>query len=77
MGAGSSGGGAEAAEYYLKLGHNVVILKGDDQRDTDPMMKVLSEKGAQFVSKSDAQEIAGNADLVVKTPGVPVPYLLK
>lgn len=77
LGLGSSGGGAEAAEYYLKLGNNVEIIGSSEKREKEPMVQLLEAKGAVFITKDELMESVENADLVVKIPGVPVPYLVK
>ena len=77
LGLGASGGGAEAAEYYLKLGNDVEIISPSDRRENLPMIQLLESKGARFISKDDILMSIRNADLVVKIPGVPVPYLVK
>ena len=77
LGLGASGGGAEAAEYYLKLGHDVEIISPQEKRDKDSMIDFLSSKGAVFISKDDIMDAVDKADLVVKIPGVPIPYLVK
>ena len=77
LGLGASGGGAEAAEYYLKLGHSVKIIEPADKRGTEAMMQLLESKGAVFITKDEAMEEAGDADLVVKIPGIPIPYIIK
>ena len=76
LGAGASGAGAEAAEYYLKLGNEVMILA---EKGTGPsaMMSSLGDRGAVFISRSDALAAAADADIVVKMPGVPIPYPIK
>ena len=73
LGLGASGGGAEAAEYYLKLGHEVLIMESSVKK----LPESLSAMGARFVTKNEALQIAGNADLVVKLPGIPIPYAIK
>ena len=77
MGIGGSGGGAEAAEYYLKQGNEVVILSPSDENRNEQMQSYLEDKGAVFVSRHDAENEAESADIVVKMPGIPVPYIIK
>ena len=77
LGLGASGGGAEAAEYYLKLGNSVEIIGSPTNRENEPMVKLLESKGAVFISKDDVMDSVEKADLVVKIPGVPIPYLVK
>ena len=77
LGLGASGGGAEAAEYYLKLGHDVEIIGSPEKRESEPMVKLLESKGASFISKDGIIGAVEKADLVVKIPGVPVPFLVK
>ena len=77
LGLGSSGGGAEAAEYYLKLGHSVDIIGSPQKRESEPMVQLLEEKGASFITKDGIMDAVDAADLVVKIPGVPIPYLVK
>ena len=77
LGLGSSGGGAEAAEYYLKLGHRVEIIGSSQKRENEMMAQLLEEKGAVFITKEQIMDSVENADLVVKIPGVPIPYLVK
>ncbi len=73
LGLGSSGGGAEAAEYYLKLGNEVLIMESSGKN----LPENLKRMGAVIVSKSEALEAAKDADLVVKLPGIPIPYAIK
>ena len=73
MGLGSSGTGAEAAKYYLKHGHEVHILRSTNDSGTEE----LETLGAVFVTREEAVKMAGEADLVVKLPGVPLPYEVK
>ncbi len=73
LGLGSSGGGAEAAEYYLGLGHEVLIIDGPIKK----LPENLERMGAKFVTKNEALKIAESADLVVKLPGIPIPYAIK
>ena len=73
LGLGASGGGAEAAEYYLKLGNEVLIMESSMKK----LPESLREMGAVTVSKNEALEIAPTADLVVKLPGIPIPYAIK
>ena len=73
LGLGASGGGAEAAEYYLKLGHEVLIMESSVKK----LPESLAAMGARFVTKNEALQIAGSADLVVKLPGIPIPYAIK
>lgn len=77
MGTGGSGGGAEAAEYYLNKGNEVLILSQNEENLNDQIQRNLEEKGARFISRQEAENEAGNADLVVKMPGIPVPYMIK
>lgn len=78
LGLGSSGGGAEAAEYYLKLGHSVEIIGSSENRENERMIiNLLESKGAVFVTKDMLMDAVEKAELVVKVPGVPVPYLVK
>ena len=77
MGIGGSGGGAEAAEYYLNQGNEVVILSPSDENRNEQMQSYLEDKGAVFVSRHDAENEAESADIVVKMPGIPVPYIIK
>ena len=77
LGLGASGGGAEAAEYYLKLGHSVEIICPQEKADNDPAIQHLSKKGAVFIAKEEALKAAADADLVVKVPGIPIPYMIK
>lgn len=77
MGIGGSGGGAEAAEYYLNQGNEVVILSPSDENRNEQMQIYLEDKGAVFVSRHDAENEAESADIVVKMPGIPVPYIIK
>ena len=77
LGLGSSGGGAEAAEYYLKLGHSVDIIGSPQKRESEPMVQLLEDKGASFITKDGIMDAVDAADLVVKIPGVPIPYLVK
>ena len=78
LGLGSSGGGAEAAEYYLKLGHSVEIIGSSENRENERMIiSLLESKGAVFVTKDMLMDAVEKAELVVKVPGVPVPYLVK
>ena len=77
LGLGASGGGAEAAEYYLKLGNDVTVVSPQTKRDKDSMIQLLTEKGAIFISKDEILDAAEKADLVVKIPGVPIPYMVK
>ena len=77
MGIGGSGGGAEAAEYYLNQGNEVVILAPSDENRNEQMQSYLEKKGAVFVSRHEAENEAGMADIVVKMPGIPVPYIIK
>ena len=77
LGLGASGGGAEAAEYYLKLGHSVEIISPQEKADNDPAIQHLSKKGAVFIAKEEALKAAADADLVVKVPGIPIPYMIK
>ncbi len=77
LGLGSSGGGAEAAEYYLKLGHSVEIIGSSENRETEPMVHLLESKGAVFITKEALMDSVEKADLVVKIPGIPVPFLVK
>ena len=77
LGLGASGGGAEAAEYYLKLGHSVEIISPQEKADNDPAIQHLSKKGAGFIAKEEALKAAADADLVVKVPGIPIPYMIK
>ena len=77
LGLGASGGGAEAAEYYLKLGNSVEIIGSPTNRENEPMVKLRESKGAVFISKDDVMDSVEKADLVVKIPGVPIPYLVK
>ena len=77
LGLGSSGGGAEAAEYYLKLGHSVDIIGSPQKRESEPMVQLLEEKGASFITKDGIMDAVDAADLVVKIPGIPIPYLVK
>ena len=77
LGLGSSGGGAEAAEYYLKLGHSVEIIGSSEKRENEPMVHLLESKGAIFIRKDDLMDSVEKADLVVKIPGIPIPYLVK
>ena len=73
MGLGSSGTGAEAAKYYLKLGHEVAILESANDRDRSALTSI----GAAFISREETLKKAGEFDLVVKLPGVPLPYEVK
>ena len=77
LGLGASGGGAEAAEYYLKLGNSVEIIGSPTKRENEPMVRLLEEKGAVFVARDGIMDSVEKADLVVKIPGVPIPYLVK
>ncbi len=77
LGLGSSGGGAEAAEYYLKLGHDVEIVGSQERRENEMMVSLLESKGAVFIRKDSLMDAVDKADLVVKIPGVPVPYMVK
>ena len=76
MGAGTSGAGTEAAEYYLKFGNKVSIL-AEKGAEGSPMMASLREKGAMLISRSEAEKEAAVSDIVVKMPGVPIPYSIK
>ena len=58
LGLGASGGGAEAAEYYLKLGHSVEIISPQEKADNDPAIQHLSKKGAVFIAKEEALKAA-------------------
>ena len=73
LGLGSSGGGAEAAEYYLKLGNEVLIMESSEKKLPENLMRM----GAVFVSKNEALEMVKDVDLVVKLPGIPIPYSIK
>ena len=73
LGLGSSGGGAEAAEYYLKLGHKVLVMENSEKN----IPENLKRMGAVFVSRAEAMEAVKDADLVVKLPGIPIPYAIK
>ena len=77
LGLGSSGGGAEAAEYYLKLGNSVEIIGSSEKRENEPMVQLLESEGAVFITKDKLMDSVEKADLVVKIPGVPVPFLVK
>ncbi len=77
LGLASSGGGAEAAEYYLKLGNCVEIVSSSEKKEQKVMQQMLEEKGARFITKDEMMTAVERADLVVKIPGVPVPYLVK
>ena len=77
LGLGASGGGAEAAEYYLKLGHSVEIIGSPEKRENEMMVQLLESKGAKFITKDNVMDSVVNADLVVKIPGVPIPFLVK
>ena len=76
LGLGASGGGAEAAEYYLKLGHEVEII-GPSGSSAEPVIRSLEQMGARFITREEAVSSAGDADLVVKIPGIPIPYPIK
>ena len=73
LGLGASGGGAEAAEYYLKLGNKVLIMETSEKKIPESLRRM----GALFVSKPEAMKAVEDADLVVKLPGVPIPYAIK
>lgn len=73
LGIGASGGGTEAAEYYLKLGNKVLIMENSEKNHPESLKRM----GAVFVSKSEAMDAVKEADLVVKLPGVPIPYAIK
>ena len=77
MGIGGSGGGAEAAEYYLNQGNEVSILSPSDENRNEQMRSYLEKKGAVFISRHDAEIAASDSDIVVKMPGIPVPYIIK
>lgn len=75
LGLGSSGTGAEACKFYLKLGHDVAVLRG--QNDSQNEIASLSAAGITFVSRNEAINMASGVDLVVKLPGIPVPFEIK
>ena len=77
MGIGGSGGGAEAAEYYLNQGNEVMVLSPSDESRNEQTRRNLEERGAIFITRQEAESEAGNADIVVKMPGIPVPYIIK
>ena len=62
MGAGTSGAGTEAAEYYLKFGNKVSIL-AEKGAEGSPMMASLREKGAMLISRSEAEKEAAVSDI--------------